>query len=96
MKILQSVLLAMLAAAALTGAAFADVISGPLYAMVLGVPLFSIAVIILVAVLVIRSVARASKQRREAEKRSEEMHCLHEDAESHAKKSSWDNRDPWD
>ncbi len=64
--------------------------------MALGVPLITIVIIVLVAVLVIRSVVRAARQKREDESRSDDMTCRHEDAESHAKKSSWDNRDPWD
>ena len=96
MKKLQTLLLALLTACFLVGFAFADVISGPVYTLMAAVPLICVGVIILVAILVIRAVARAAKRQRDVELRSDDMQCRHEDAESHAKKSSWDNRDPWD
>ncbi len=96
MKKLQIVLLCLLAAILLAGTALADIVSGPAYALVLGVPVFAIVVIVLIAVLVIRSVVRAARQNKTVEKPGDEMRCRHEDAESHARKSSWDNRDPWD
>ena len=92
MKKLQTVLLSLLAAVLLAGTAFADVVAGPVFALALGVPIFAIVVVIIVVVLVIRTVARTAKQKKDAE----EMSCRHEDSESNARKSSWDNRDPWD
>ncbi len=92
MKRLTTLLLALLTACLLAGYAFADVIGGPAYAVILGAPLIIAAVLIIVAVLIIRAVARARKQNRA----EQDMACRHSDAESDARKSSWDNRDPWD
>ena len=92
MNKLTTFLLCLLTAFLLAGYAFADVIGGPAYAIILGVPLIVVAIIIIVAILVIRAVANAAKQKKNAE----EMSCRHDDAESNARKSSWDNRDPWD
>ncbi len=96
MKKLQTILFGILFALLLTGSAFADVVGGPLYALAVGVPLIAIGIAILIAVLVIRAVYRVVKQRKNELEQSEEMTCRHDDAESNARKSSWDNRDPWD
>ena len=69
MKTMKVFLIALLTALLLAGSAFADVISGPMYAMVIGLPLLTIVVILLIAVLVIRSVVRAAKQKRDSESR---------------------------
>ena len=96
MKHFRALLLALLSATLLVGYAFADVIAGPIVALSLGVPLLSIALIIIIAVLIIRAVSNAKKRESEAASRSDDMTCRHEDAEAHMQKSKWDNRDPWD
>ncbi len=95
MKKLQTLLIGLIVALLISGTAFADVISGPAYAFILGAPLIGAAVLIIAAVLVIRAVARNAKKNKDAEN-ANDMTCRHSDAEADARKSSWDNRDPWD
>jgi Zn-dependent protease len=67
-KTVHTLLLAALFSAALMGCALADVATGPLYAVVIGVPLAVIAVAVIVIVLIVKAVKRKNAHRRDDDK----------------------------
>ena len=95
MKRVKLFLLSLLSVCILMSYAFADVAVGPMYAVMFGLPVFAIAIVVIVVALIVHTL-------RKARLRQEERDMGIKHGSEHARKDSngqtcdWKNKDPWD